>query len=104
MFRHRGLVYHSSSFFRLKAFPFCNIKEQKSLSPQVLSTYVPDAEIPEKMKVSKVMTMMGICSRREAEKLIKLGKVEVGNTIVKNVATRVFPFGVGIKVDSKQVC
>lgn len=55
------------------------------------------------VKVAKVLGMMGVCSRRNAERLIKSGKVLVDNKPVKNVAQRIFPFGHKIRVENKDV-
>ena len=58
---------------------------------------------PETVKLAKVMALLGACSRREAEKLIRNGKVMVENRVIKNVATRIFPYGVKVKIDGREV-
>merc|ERR1712137_532786 len=45
--------------------------------------------------------MMGVASRRNAEKLIKEGQVRVENQVIKNVATRIFPYGTQIAVNNR---
>ena len=58
---------------------------------------------PDTMKLSKVLGMMGVASRRNAEKLIKEGQVRVENQVIKNVATRIFPYGTQITVNNRNV-
>ena len=63
-----------------------------------------DADAPvDSVKVSKLMGMLGVCSRRKAEQLIKEGNVLADNKPVTSVATRVFPYGTKIRVDKKDV-
>ena len=47
--------------------------------------------------------MLGVASRRRAEELIRDGQVTVENRVVKNVASRIFPYGAKIKVNNKEV-
>lgn len=62
-----------------------------------------DSQPPDTIKLSKVMGMMGIASRRNAEKMIQEGQVQVANRVVKNVATRIFPYGTQITVNNRNV-
>src|SRR3990167_5822210 len=54
-------------------------------------------------KLSKILSLQGVCSRREAEKLIESGKVKVNNKVVNNIGTRLVPFGCNITVQEKPV-
>ena len=42
-----------------------------------------------KIRLNKFLSQAGICSRREADKLIALGKVRVNNKIIKEVGTKI---------------
>lgn len=42
-------------------------------------------------RLNKHIASLGICSRREADKLIAAGKVEVNGKITTNLATKVNP-------------
>ncbi len=41
------------------------------------------------MRINKYLAKSGICSRRKAEELVKLGKIKVNNQIISDLSTRV---------------
>lgn len=45
----------------------------------------------EKIRLSKLMSEQGLCSRREADSYIERGLVKVDGTIVSELGTRIFP-------------
>ena len=53
-------------------------------------------------KVSKLIADAGICSRRKAETLIKEGRVQLNNKVLKSVPERATTEDL-IKVDNKKV-
>lgn len=97
-----GRMLQTTQFFKLRPH-FRSLCTNNSTDVKPKKVLFEEDSIPDKIKVSKVMAMMGICSRREAEKLIKQKKVQVGNQIVPSVATRIFPYGVGLTVGTKEV-
>lgn len=50
-----------------------------------------DIRIQPPMRLAKRIAMAGVCSRREAEKLIQSEEVTVNGTIITNPATQVHP-------------
>ena len=45
----------------------------------------------EKIRLSKLMSQQGLCSRREADNYIELGWVSVDGEAVTELGTRVYP-------------
>ena len=54
------------------------------------------------IRISKSLSQSGICSRRDAEKLILSGRVRVNDKVVTILSTKVLPTDL-IKVDDKLV-
>ena len=47
--------------------------------------------VPGQIRINRFLSMCGITSRRKAEELVLLGKVEINHTVVRDLATRVDP-------------
>jgi len=58
---------------------------------------------PEGIRLQKVLAAAGIASRREAERLIQSGRVEVNDRVVTALGTRVDPRNDRIRVDGSAV-
>ena len=43
------------------------------------------------IRINRFLSMCGITSRRKAEELVLLGKVEINHAVVRDLATRVDP-------------
>ena len=61
----------------------------------------PEKSAPEGIRLNKYIASSGICSRREADKLIESGKVSV-NGVIADLGTRVME-GDSVEVDGKSV-
>ncbi len=57
----------------------------------------------DKVRIQKYLSQQGLYSRREAEELIKSGKVQVNGVVTKNLATKIDPSEDRIKVGGKAV-
>ncbi len=49
------------------------------------------APVPGQIRINRFLSMCGITSRRKAEELVRLGKVEINHAVVRDLATRVDP-------------
>lgn len=56
-----------------------------------------------KVRLNRFLSQAGICSRREADELISTGAIEVNNTIVTELGTKVDPFNDIVKYGGQRV-
>ena len=54
-----------------------------------------------RMRVAKALSLLGHCSRREAERLIAAGRVSIDGTVVPGPATLVDPTSQALSVDGR---
>lgn len=50
-----------------------------------------NSELQKSTRINKALADRGICSRRKAEELVKLGKVSVNGSVVTDLATKIAP-------------
>jgi len=55
------------------------------------------------MRVAKALSLLGHCSRREAERLIAAGRVSIDGTVVPGPATLVDPTSQALSVDGREI-
>ena len=63
----------------------------------------PDRRRNEAVRLHKLLAQSGIASRREAERLIQAGRVEVNGRVVTRLGTRVDPHRDAVRVDGERV-
>ena len=74
------------------------------MPPRATANATTTATIPERgVRLQKVLAAAGVASRREAERLIQSGRVEVNGTVVTALGTRVDPARDRVRVDGEAV-
>jgi pseudouridine synthase len=63
----------------------------------------PDRDDPRGVRLQKVLAAAGVASRREAERIIQSGRVEVNGRVVTALGTRIDPSADRIRVDGAPV-
>ena len=63
----------------------------------------PKQTLPDEIRLNRFIALSGICSRREADKLIENGVVEVNGKVVKELGYKVNPHKDTVKVRGREI-